>query len=128
MTTILYEDGQFQTEDGICFEDQKKVKTLIVHQNFGDYDIKRFNIDNSSVNHLFDSKDTYSIREKMEVVDQQRYYHERDLTWTIWFDKGRYKLSDNDQVESRKVARIVEEKEESEEHDNLNPMSTPEQR
>jgi hypothetical protein len=114
MTTILFKHGQFQTEDGIPMEPFLEVGKKILHSRDiscgegGDELAEQIRL------HITEGS-TYSIREKVEVIDQQRYYHERDLTWTIWFDKGRYKLSDNDQVESRKVARIIEEKEESEE-------------
>jgi hypothetical protein len=93
MTTILFKHGQFQTEDGICFEDQEKIGGLIgLHEG------------------LFDKSDipegsTYSIREKVEVVDVGQC---KDLLT----ESDHCTCDDGCKVF---VARIIE------------PMSTPEQ-
>jgi hypothetical protein len=85
MTTVVFKNGQFQTEDGICFEDQTQVQSLIAYHN---PDLMGKSVVEGS---------TYSIREKIEVVDVKEDFGVID-GWSY-----------------KKVARIVE------------PMSTPEQ-
>jgi hypothetical protein len=98
MTTILYKDGQFQTEDGICFEDQERINKAVCDHNFIG---KTLSLCEGS---------TYSIREKVEMVElcNSRIGNPEATGCSACHGACEDVL---------KVARIIEEKEESEEHE-----------
>jgi hypothetical protein len=102
MTTIIYKSGQFQTEDGIVFEDQNMMYVIIgQNQHPAAFIPGGFRAEEGS---------TYSIREKVEVVRQ------RHRGWGItteifeWKDCPMNEVSNDPRVKFRTVARIVEEK------------------
>jgi hypothetical protein len=101
------EDKEIFLRESVPFEDQQLAKSLIVKQNFGDYNVKRFKDDPSSVDYLFEPYVPYRIDAKVEVVPLM-------LTKTSWetpeMFEERKKAPDNGVI---KVARIVESKEES---------------
>lgn len=52
MTTIIYKDGQFQTEDGIPFEDQIIINT-IVNKSYFDNGVYKIPVDGKySINEI----------------------------------------------------------------------------
>lgn len=78
MTTILYKDGQFQTEYGIPFEDQNKIAVVLSWEYHcrvsGGYTLANFvetlntDVDFKSIWTLKPIEgSTYSIREKVEI-------------------------------------------------------------
>jgi len=66
MTNVIYKDSQFQTEDGICFEDQELISSKINGMSVAWF--KR---------HITDGS-TYSIRERVAVKHQIK---ETNVKW-----------------------------------------------
>jgi hypothetical protein len=96
MTTVVFKDGQFQTEDGIPFEDQNKIATAII--------AAYPELNNTTVK----EGSTYSIREKVKKIHQ---YRDRGV-WVDATENVQWKMANNNH-DYRDVARIVEEKERS---------------
>jgi hypothetical protein len=95
MTTILYKDGQFKTEDGILFEDQRKMYVIVGQNQFpGAFIPGGFRPAEGSA---------YSIREGVEVVRQER--HLGIFSAVGWQDCDG--VSDRKNLEFRSIARII---------------------
>jgi hypothetical protein len=94
MTTILYKDGQFQTEDGIPFENHNDcfLRICDLYQKDGEFKLT--------------DGFTYFIGEKVEVVDQYK-----ELPSGYWKEVNVKEWNPAWINERRKVARIIEEKE-----------------